>query len=142
MVAIPDSLLPWHQVHPILVNFTAALVPVSVASDVFGRFTKSASLRGAAWWSLAYATLATPLTVLAGWFWKGGFDEGILPHNLIQTHQWLGSLLALLLLVLVGWRRQFYQRGESPNAYYFGCASLTVIALIYQGHLGGKMVFG
>lgn len=142
MLLLTASLLPWHHLHPILVNFTAALVPVSVASDVLSRFTKSETLRGAGWWTLLYAALATPLTATAGWFWKSTFDEGILPHNLMQTHQWLGSLLALLLLILVAWRWWFYARSTSPNAYYFACALLTVLALMYQGDLGGKLVFG
>ncbi|HUZ07075.1 MAG TPA: hypothetical protein VMV89_06255, partial [Candidatus Paceibacterota bacterium] len=37
------------KLHPILVNFTAALVPVSVASDFIGRFCKAESLRSTGW---------------------------------------------------------------------------------------------
>ena len=54
------------KLHPILVNFTAALVPVSVASDFIGRFIQSESFRHTAWWTLFYATAFTPLTVITG----------------------------------------------------------------------------
>ena len=37
------------KLHPILVNFTTALVPVSVASDLLGRFFKVESLRNTGW---------------------------------------------------------------------------------------------
>lgn len=47
--------------HPILVNFTAALVPASFVSDVLGRFLRRESLRSAAWWMLLYAAIITPL---------------------------------------------------------------------------------
>ena len=58
------------SIHPILVNFTAALVPASVGSDIVGRMLRKASLHTAAWWMLVYAAAITPLTVFAGWWWK------------------------------------------------------------------------
>ncbi len=142
MLEIIAPPLTWHHIHPILVNFTAALVPVSFASDVFGRITKNESFRGAAWWALVYAAIATPLTAMAGWFWKSSLEAGTLPEGLIVIHQWLGSLLAVLFIVQVIWRRQFYLRGESPNLAYLAFAALVVAALMYQGSLGGTMMFG
>lgn len=52
--------------HPILVNFTAALVPASLLSDVLGRVLKRDTLLHAGWWMLLYAAAVTPLTALAG----------------------------------------------------------------------------
>ena len=64
------------KLHPILVNFTAALIPVSVASDIIGRFLKNESLRSTAWWTLFYATLITPFTAITGWlFWMGDDND-------------------------------------------------------------------
>jgi hypothetical protein len=34
-----------YKVHPILVNFTAALIPVSVVSDILGRILAKETLR-------------------------------------------------------------------------------------------------
>jgi len=56
------------QFHPILVNFTAALLPLSFLSDVLGRMLRRQSLHNAGWWLLLYAVLITPLTVAAGWW--------------------------------------------------------------------------
>ena len=50
------------KLHPILVNFTAALVPVSVGSDLLCRSFKREPLRQTGWWTLLYATAITPFT--------------------------------------------------------------------------------
>lgn len=50
------------KLHPILVNFTAALVPIPVGSDLAARFFKNESIRNAAWWTLYYTVEITPFT--------------------------------------------------------------------------------
>lgn len=139
-----DSLLaqlPWQNIHPILVNFTAALIPVSVVSDLSGKLFGRESLTHAAWWSLLYAAAITPFTVLAGWFWKCSVAAA-LPADLIAVHQWLGVSLAVAFVALTIWRGLLHRRGVSPGALYFLLAAVVLGALIYQGHLGGSMTFG
>lgn len=136
------SSIPWQHIHPILVNFTAALVPVSVASDVFGKFAKKESFKSAAWWTLLYAALVTPLTVTAGWFWKTSLPATALPDDIIFIHQWLGTLCVLLFLILTIWRGWLFVKGKETPYGYLLIAFIVVIILIYQGSLGGKMVFG
>lgn len=140
-MGLPLPSFSLENLHPILVNFTAALVPVSVFSDLAGRLLRSQSLSHTGWWSLFYAAAVTPFTALAGWFWKRSV-EAALPADAIAVHQWLGFSLALALLLLVFWRRRFYAVGETPGAAYLSAAALTLLALIYQGHLGGGMAFG
>lgn len=65
------------KLHPVLVNFTAALVPVSVFSDFAGRVIKNESLRNAAWWTLFYATVITPFTAITGWLFWMADDNGV-----------------------------------------------------------------
>lgn len=133
--------ISWHHLHPILVNFTAALVPASVGSDLLGRILRRVSLTHAAWWTLLYAALITPLTATAGWFWKQQIEAG-LPAETIAQHQWLGISLAVAFITLAVWRGVIHQRDETPGALYFMLASAVVAALMYEGHLGGSMVFG
>jgi plastocyanin/uncharacterized membrane protein len=129
------------QFHPIFVNFTAALLPLSFLSDVLGRMFRRKSLHNAAWWLLLYATLITPLTVAAGWWWKHAAGPG-LPAQVIAVHQWLGTSLALAFVVLAVWRWQLHKRDAAPGFAYLSVALMTVLALVYQGSLGGMMVFG
>ena len=126
------------KLHPILVNFTAALVPVSVASDFIGRLFQRESLRGTGWWTLFYATIITPFTAITGWLFWMSDDNGVAGMTI---HKWLGSGLAVLLFVLFAWRWRFQKKQQWPTLAYFFLGAIFVAALAYQGHLGGEQVF-
>jgi uncharacterized membrane protein len=130
-----------HELHPILVNFTAALLPLAFLSDLLGRWSKRASLYNAAAWMTLYAAIITPLTGLAGWWWKSRV-AGALPANIIAVHEWLGTSLALIFIVLAVWRWRIYRQNAVPGIGYLVFAAVSVLALIYQGSLGGLMLFG
>jgi len=140
-VLIPALSFSPDHIHPILVNFTAALVPVSFGSDILGRAFRKQSLHDAAWWTLLYATAITPFTALAGWLWKRSIGSA-LPAETIQTHQWLGISLAVAFVILAFWRWNIYSRKQLPGAPYLVIALIVVLGLVYQGTLGGAMVFG
>ncbi|HEY4675705.1 MAG TPA: DUF2231 domain-containing protein [Candidatus Angelobacter sp.] len=129
------------ELHPILVNFTAALLPLALFSDLLGRWLKRSSLHNAAAWMVLYAAIITPLTGAAGWWWKIK-SAGTLPPELIAVHQWLGTSLALVFIVLAVWRWRLYRRNAVPTLAYLVFAIIAVLALVYQGSLGGAMVFG
>src|SRR5437763_1170354 len=75
------------EFHPILVNFTAALLPLALLSDILGRVSRRQSFHHAGWWMVFYAAVVTPLTAVAGWWWK--LTQGsALPAKLIALHQW------------------------------------------------------
>jgi plastocyanin/uncharacterized membrane protein len=129
------------ELHPILVNFTAALLPLALLSDIFGRILRRQALHSAALCMVTYEAIITPLTAAAGWWWK--IREGQQLHGeLITVHQWLGTVAAVLFIVLALWRWQLHRCAASPSWAYFAFAFISLIALIYQGSLGGAMVFG
>jgi len=129
------------ELHPILVNFTAALLPLAFLSDLLGRWTRRTSLHAAASWMVLYAAIITPLTGLAGWWWKSQAGA-TLPADLITVHQWLGTSLVLVFAVLAVWRWRIHKRNEVPTIAYLLFTGIIVLALIYQGSLGGAMAFG
>lgn len=126
------------KLHPILVNFTAALVPVSVASDVMARIRQSEPLRNTAWWTLFYGTIITPFTAIAGWLFWMSDDNGVTGMSI---HKWLGTALAVLLLALFAWRLKLHRKGEWATTPYLILGAVFVAALTYQGYLGGTQVF-
>lgn len=130
-----------HHIHPILVNFTAALVPASVFSDLLGRMTGKLSLLHAAWWMIFYAAAVTPATALAGLMWKSEV-QAVQPAGTLNLHQWIGTALAVLLIVVAWLRWRMHSRGEPPADWYFVLSGATTLALVYQGTLGGAMAFG
>jgi plastocyanin/uncharacterized membrane protein len=129
------------QIHPILVNFTAALLPLAFLSDVLGRLFRRQSLHNAAWWMVLYAAMITPLTAVAGWWWKSKVGSD-LPANIIRVHEWLGTAAVVLFMALALWRWNIQKRGVPPSFAYLGFAGIGVLALVYQGSLGGAMLFG
>ena len=139
-MSLPLPAFSAHDVHPILVNFTAALVPASIGSDVIGKVLRKPPITDAAWWMLMCAAAITPFTAIAGWIWKKSVEE-MLPANIITVHQWLGTSLALFFIILAAWRIAVHRKGKTPGFSYFTLAFVVLAALMYQGSLGGKMVF-
>ena len=126
--------------HPILVNFTAALLPVSFVSDVLGRWLRRESLSVAAWWMLCYAAAITPATAIAGWVWLRASDG--MDHAEMDIHKWLGTSLVAVFAALAWWRWRYHRAARAPSATYLTLAALVTVLLVYQGHLGGTMSFG
>jgi uncharacterized membrane protein len=126
------------KLHPILVNFTAALVPVSLGSEVLGRLLRRETLRTTACWTLLYAAIITPFTAAAGWLFWAPDDNGDLGMTI---HKWLGTGLAVVLVGLIAWRGSIWKRSGWPAVAYLLVALAVVIALVYQGYLGGTKVF-
>ena len=129
------------HIHPILVNFTAALVPASLASDIAGRLTGRRSLHNGGWWMLLYAAVLTPFTALAGLEWKKSVSDAV-PPALLRTHQFIGLSLAVAFCLLAWWRWRLHDRQCPPTNSYLVLAFVLVLALVYQGSIGGAMLFG
>lgn len=128
-----------HHVHPILVNFTAALVPVSLGADLMARVFRRESLRATGFWTLCFAAAITPLTAITGWLFWMPDDVGV--RNM-TIHKWLGTSLAVAFLAVLAWRWAFHRRKSWPSLIYLLTAAVVVAALIFQGHLGGDQSFG
>ena len=127
------------KLHPILVNFTAALIPVSIFSDIAARLLHRETLRATAWWTLCFAACITPLTAAAGWLFWMPDDVGV---RAMTIHKWLGTSLAALFVALAIWRGIIYRRKQWPSFIYLLLGLVLVGATAYQGHLGGDQSFG
>lgn len=126
--------------HPIFVHFPLALLPLTFACDVLGRITGRSSLSHAAWWAILFAALATPLTAISGWRWLGGMGDMI--HDQMPLHQWLGTIIPVLLIPLTLWRYRFHARSTAASVPYLIIAAAMLLAVTVQGHVGGMMTFG
>lgn len=127
-----------NKVHPILVNFTAALIPVSVGSDILARLLDKQSLRDTGWWTLFFAAVITPCTAAAGWLFWTAADDSVRDMTI---HKWIGTSLAVLLVGLALWRWRFFKNNVRPTILYLLVALAFVAGVTYAGHLGGEQSF-
>lgn len=127
-----------YKVHPILVNFTAALIPVSVGSDILGTALRKPTLRDTGWWTMCFAACITPFTAIAGWLFWMKDDNGVANMTI---HKWLGTTAAALLIGFVLWRWSYFKRDRWPGILYLLIGLVIVAAVTYQGHLGGEQSF-
>ena len=141
MFVLPLPTFSPDHIHPILVNFSAALVPASVGSDIVGRALRKPSLHAAAWWMLVYAAAITPLTVLSGLWWKQK-QVDTLPAQQLLRHEQIGFALMGALIVLAVWRYAAYRKSLAPGVVYLLLGLVVIFGLLVQGALGGDMVFG
>lgn len=125
--------------HPFLVNFTAALIPLSVLSDWLGRFLKNDSLNAAAWWMMVYAAVVTPFTAAAGWWWRIQGNHPV--DGTMWWHQWLGTSMAVVAVGLVLWRWRVRRAGQTPGMGYLTAGTIAVAVLVVQADLGAQMSF-
>ena len=126
--------------HPILVNFTAALIPASFAADLLGAWFRKDGLRATGWWTLLLAAIVTPFTAAIGWLWMNSM--GHMDHWQMSYHQWIGVSIAAATLLMVAWRGWLWRHSRGPGWGYGLVAAPLLAALLVQGDLGGSMSFG
>ena len=128
--------------HPMLVHFPLALLAFSVAADVSFFFLKVESLRHVGWWSLAGAAIGGALTVAAGVFdmRRANLDEEV--HARVHRHMKVGLVLFAAIAALTFWRwTVFLDRTAQVSAVYLDCAILVMALALFQGWLGGELVY-
>lgn len=140
---VPPQVERSRPIHPMLVHFPLALLALSVAADVGFFFLKVESLRHAGWWSLAGAAVGGALTVAAGVFdmRRASLDEDV--HARVHRHMKVGLLLFALIAGLAFWRWTiFIDRTAQVTAIYLDCAIVVMAVALFQGWLGGELVYG
>jgi uncharacterized membrane protein len=90
---------------------------------------------------LVYAAAITPLTALAGWWWKQRVGDTLSP-DLILRHERLGFGLVFAFLALAIWRHAAHRKQEAPGTAYLLFGGVVAVLLVVQGALGGAMLFG
>ena len=128
--------------HPILVHFQIALLPVSVAADAVGLFGHIVSLSHTAMWTLLSAAASSVGTVAAGFYdmYRAPLSEET--HVRVHRHMRVGLVLAMAIIGLATWRGLIHLHGGIVPIYYLDIAVLGVALAAFQGWLGGELVYG
>jgi uncharacterized membrane protein len=128
--------------HAIFVHFSVALTVGSLAFDAAAAAVDAATLREAAWWSLAASTLMTGPTLLSGLVsrLRLPMEEGE-ARSFLRTHMALGPLFFGCLLALTAWRGALWESGRAPEGLYWVAGAAVLALLTVQGFLGGELVY-
>lgn len=128
--------------HPIFVNFVAALVPTSFFFEVFGVWTKRETLTAAARWTLAVGAVFAALAAITGWLWAVSMPQHEQTSQLMTWHKWLGTIGVILVIAIALVRWLTIGTHRTPGWVYACFATVVFLALLVQGDLGGAMSFG
>lgn len=129
-------------VHPAIVHFPIGLVTLSVTTDLFGRLSDSATLRGAGWWTLLGAAIGGALAVVAGLFDLNRERIEHAAQERVHFHRKVGFTLFAAVAGLTIWRWLIYTNAQNTPGWSYLIVSLLVLGLtLFQGYLGGEMVF-
>jgi uncharacterized membrane protein len=132
-----ERLIDWlGRLHPMIVHFPLALIPVGFLALLIGR--RRPSLIDGARFLILLGGFSAGGAMVLGWFDAGFvlFDG----QRLILAHRWLGTAIGLASLGLAIWT---WRRPGSASGRGMLVATGTVTAaLALQGWLGGALVHG
>jgi uncharacterized membrane protein len=145
MQAFVETIKAW-QLHPVVDHFTVALIIVGILVDLF------ASLIPSRTWPRTMALTLIILGTAAAWGSKltGGWEAGRVWDDVngpalevLKRHAQLGDYLPWVFLALALWRIgiQFVGFIARSRPIYLMIAVIAGAVILYQGHLGGKLVY-
>jgi uncharacterized membrane protein len=132
------------NVHPLVVNFPIALLPVALGLDLLGIVLRSRDLHVGGRWCLWLGTLAAAVAVVTGE--RGADDvqpyvseeaEALMMRHMNLQYGTLGAAIGLSLWRLLA-GQPFPVRGR---AVYLVLAATMVANLVVASDMGGELVF-
>lgn len=127
------------ELHPSLVHYPIALLPIAVGADLIGRATGSHTLREIGRLGMALTAGSAAVAALAGLAAQEevNVEEGSEAHDMLATHRTLNIGAVIAATTMAAWR---WKEAEASPAYL--AAGLAAIGTVgYSAYLGGKMVY-
>lgn len=123
------------RLHPAIVHFPVALLPLAFASALLAR--RRARWRWTARVLAGLSVVTLPLAALTGWMLVGAPDPAA--SALLSWHRWNGVALALLALPLGLALARDREGGTGTAVLLLGLGTVLVLG---QGWMGGALVHG
>jgi uncharacterized membrane protein len=132
--------------HPAVVHFPIALTIVSVVADatawVMRGSAAAPSLFATGWWTLVGAVALGAVAIVLG---LSDMRRQKIPeeaHRRVHYHMRIGFTVFVVLGVLFVWRLVQIIGGQfSVGPAYLSLAIVALALIVYQGWLGGELVF-
>ena len=126
-----------HELHPSLVHFPLALLPLSIGADLLGRVTGSESLLELGRRTMPLVATTGLVAGVAGLMAQTEVKAEGPAMDLLKTHRTLN----LGLVAIAGAMAMQRTRNEKPSAVYLGLGLVGLAAMAYSAFLGGEMVY-
>ena len=125
------------EVHPSLVHFPIALLPIALASDALGALSNSDSLLGTGRRLMPLTAISAAVAAATGLVAQEEVNADGRAHDLLVTHRNLNVGLLALITGLAVLRR----KSPRPSLGYLVAGFVGVAGMTYTAYLGGKMVY-
>ncbi len=126
-----------HEVHPAIVHFPIALLPVAIGADLLGRLTGSQTLKDIGRIAMPIAAAGAAASAVTGLLAQEEVVAEGEAHDLLVTHRNMNLSLVGVVAAMATWR---WSRKEASAGYLaLGAAGLGAVS--YSAYLGSKMVY-
>lgn len=126
-----------HEVHPAIVHFPIALLPVAIGADLVGRATGSEALRETGRKLMPLVAASAALSAVTGLVAQEEVKAEGRAHDVLVTHRNINLSMVVASAALAAWR---WRQGE-PSAAYLALGLAGLGAVSYSAYLGSKMVY-
>ncbi|HEU4563250.1 MAG TPA: DUF2231 domain-containing protein [Gemmatimonadaceae bacterium] len=125
------------EMHPSLVHFPVALLPLSIGADLIGHLTGSRGLLGFGRRTVAIAAAGAAVSALTGLVAQEEVNVEGKTMDMLITHRNINLAATVATGLMAAWRVQ----RDRPTLAYLGAGLAGVAALTYSAYLGGTLVY-
>jgi len=126
------------EMHPALVHFPIAFLPVAVGADAVGSLTDSRSAFSFGQIAICIAAVGAIGAAVTGLIAGEEVNVEGASQDMLITHRNLNSIATVVASGMAIWR---INQGK-PSAAYFAFGAVGIGVLAYTAYLGGKLVYG
>ncbi|HET8655893.1 MAG TPA: DUF2231 domain-containing protein [Longimicrobiaceae bacterium] len=125
------------EIHPSLVHFPIALLPVAIGADLLGRATGSHSLLEAGRRTIQVAAAGAAVAAVSGLVAQEEVNVEGKTMDMLITHRNINLGATVATALMARWR----SGRERPTLGYLGLGVAGMAAVTYSAYLGGTLVY-
>lgn len=126
-----------HELHPSLIHYPLALLPISIGADLLGRVTGSEELLDLGRRTMPLAAATGLIAGVAGLMAQTEVKAEGAAMDRLKTHRTLN----LGVVAIAGAMAMKRARSDKPSAAYLGLGLAGLAVMAYSAYLGGEMVY-
>lgn len=135
-------MLSAEHIHPITVHFVIAPLFIAIVFDVLWFMKRKELFEQISYYNLIIAGIFGIISVMTGLIAEEEVTFSELSKNTFESHENSAFIFIILLLIQVLWRIGL--KGKIPTKLifiYYSIITLNIIAVVFTGYNGGKLVF-